>query len=229
MRWQWFLLLAVLLVACTPPHNDPTPAIIEITLLPTRIDEGMVVVLPPTATPSPLPTSIATRTPRPTQTTTPQPTGIPMREIAIAVQPVPPGAPIPPEAVRLVRWPIAALPVAYVGDVDAVAGEVAIAQIGCFEPFLTRTVAPREVGDWFEPLLDVCEPSDHAGLVEVVIATQDITPGAVIEPSMVTLRPWPRAYLPPGAVIEMIDVIGTTATTTIRQEQPLLTEKVSRR
>jgi len=129
----------------------------------------------------------------------------------------------------LVRWPVAALPVAYVGDLDAVAGEVALAQIGCFEPFLTRTVAPREVGDWFEPLPDVCEISDHAGLVEVVIATQDIDPGAVIEPSMVTLRPWPRAYLPPGAFIEMIDVIGTTATTTIRQEQPLLAEKVSRR
>jgi len=139
--------------------------------------------------------------------------------------PIPAGMPIPPEAVSLARWPRTAAPSEYFTAVDQVINEVALVDIGCFEPVLPQTVSYREIGIGFEPLPGACpllESHEPEPLVNVVIARTDIAANQLIGPEDVALRPWPLDMLPPGAHQAMSEVLGHRVQSAIRREQPVI-------
>lgn len=144
-----FYLLVGMLAACEP--GDPTPELVEIQQVPTDVIRTVPPPTPtplqPTTTPSPVPSP----TPTPYLTLTPTPLVV---SLVVAVRPIPAGYAIPPEAVRVIEWPVAsvqAVPFNALTDLDQVVNEVTLVDIACYEPILTDTIARREVGSGFLP------------------------------------------------------------------------------
>ena len=232
-RWaimRWILLLCLLMLAACESDDESQPLanIVEVAYVPTRTATSHATPLPlvtrtrrpPTATAIP-----TTPVPTSTSTATHTPTALPVIELVIAILPIPAGMPIPPEAVHLVRWPRSAAPAEYFTAVDQVINEVALVDIGCFEPVLPQTVSYREIGTGFEPLPGACPLLESQGpepLVNVVIARMDIAAGQRIAPEDVALRPWPLDMVPPGAHQAMSEVLGQRARNAIRREQPVI-------
>lgn len=220
-RRVWLLLAALILGACGSSWEVGTPEIVEIAPLPTlyRPPTRTYTPPPPTATP---PATAIPRTPTPTRTP------VDSTQVVIAVQMIPDGAPIPPAAVALVDWPLLALPGGTIDALDDVIGQVAVSEIGCGEPILRSLIGYREIGSGYDPLPDCPAElgTNTPGLVDVVIATRYLEPGEVILPNAVALRPWPAAYLPPGAYTTLAAVIGTRSAVPIRREQPVLDTKL---
>lgn len=224
--------LSWLITACGDDGVEVIPIAAVPTVLPTPSE---VVLLPPTQRP---PTRVWTSTPQPTHTLTAQPTQqetdtpVPLAMLVIAVKPIPAGAPIPPEAVQVVRWPLETLPYRPITEPDRVINEVALVDIGCHEPIIPETIAYREIGTGFDPLPGTCPPLRADAPIEketidVVIAVEDLPAGSIIEPGTVTLRPWPLGALPPGYHRSLSEVIGTTVTSEVRREQPITAQRVT--
>lgn len=220
-RRLWPLLLIVLLVACAAP---PAPA------GPVELPTLMVLpsITPPPTTPSPSPTATdppPTPTPLP-PTVTRTPTRPPMAELVIAVQPIPAGAVIPAEAVRVFPWPEQALPLNAAVRVNQAVGWVSLADVACYEPLLIDTLARRTIPGETPPLAETCDPlppEESIGpLVDVVIAARYLDPGTIIQPHLVALRPWPEALLPPGALTSLAQALGGEVQRGIFREQPVL-------
>jgi flagella basal body P-ring formation protein FlgA len=227
---RWMLLLCLMaLVACeSDEETRPLANIIEVVQLPTATATNIATPLPlvtrtripPTITPTP-----TTPAPTATSTVTPTATPIPLVELVIAVLPIPMGAPIPPEAVRIVAWPQEAAPSEYFTALDQVINEVALVDIACFEPVLPQTVSYREIGVGFDPLPGTCpalESWEPAPVVNVVIARMDIVAGQRIAPEDVAFRAWPLNMIPPGGFQAMSEVLGQRARNAIRREQPVV-------
>ncbi len=62
--------------------------------------------------------------------------------------------------------------------------------------------------------------------VDIVVAVQNLSRGAVIPPNAVALFPWPEQSLPVNALTSLEDVIGKRARTDIVQQQPILQSMV---
>ncbi|MDX1991738.1 MAG: Flp pilus assembly protein CpaB [bacterium] len=62
--------------------------------------------------------------------------------------------------------------------------------------------------------------------VEIVVAVQNLSRGALIPPDAVALFPWPETSLPTNALTSTEDVIGKRARTDIYVEQPILASMV---
>lgn len=239
-RWRpWLILGGVLLMlaACGSADDTGTPQvnIIEIVQLPTLITPASDTPLPPTSTPTQLPSPTQTHTPTIADTTTPAPSTTPMDliQLVVAVKPIPAGAPIPPEAVMLVDWPQANTPMEYFTALDAVINEVALVDIGCYEPVLPHAVAYREIGTGFDPLPGICPPvsalsdASNLSLTRIVMARKDIAPGQRIEPDDIAMRSWPGVYLPAGVYHSMSEILGHVALKAIQREQPITTDRVA--
>ena len=216
------LMMVLLLAAC---NQDATPELVQ---LPTRVvfpTETATATITPTLTTTPTRTPTPTITPTPTETHTPEPTPLSYVDLIIAVQPIPAGAVIPPEAIQVQRWPEVAAPFAAALTLDEVIGKVALVEITCFEPILANVLALRTIGSGYDPLPGRCGrvPSldDPVELVNVVVAAQYLPLNTRISPEMVALRPWPAVFVPPDAVLTMADILGTTTEREILIEQPL--------
>ena len=228
---RWFVLIGMgclflLLAACQSEEATP-PGIIEV--LPTRF-------LIPSDTPTPRPTRTAlpTRIPRPTYVmpsatatldVTMTPTPVELVELVVAVQPIPAGQAIPPDAVRVYVWPAIAAPHIAATDLAEVINQVSLVDIDCTQPILMGTLAQRTRGTGFTPLPDRCLPLlplwSPITFVDIVIAVQSIPAGATIAPNMIAMRPWPEPFLPDDVLLTFADVIGRVARVDIYQEQPL--------
>lgn len=212
------VIFCVLLAACEP--REARPVLVE---MPTQL------VLPsptlPTATFTPSPTNRPTSTPtsNPTRAPTLTATPITWREIVIMVQPVAAGMPIPPEAVALYAWPAHYVPGDALESLDAVAGEVALVDLTCFEPVRAEFIARREVGTDFPPLPGECPPlPDRSHQLDgIVIAMQDIPAGKTITPEMIALQSWPDALVDALGTGNLADVVGQQAHLAIRRGQPI--------
>jgi len=224
------LFLIGLAAACVSESATPTG---ELAILPTRV------VFPsntptdrPTRTPLPTSRPLPAYVPIPSSTPTaiPSPTPVVMVELVIAILPIPAGMPIPPEAVTYYAWPEAALPYAAITRLEEAINQVALVDIGCFEPLLANTLAPRTVGSEFLPLPDSCPPlyplPAIPALVNRVVAAQDIPAGSTIGPQAVILRPWPETLLPADALTSFGVVVGRTATVDIWRGQPLRSAQI---
>lgn len=223
-------LLLLLIAAC----NSNEPQAVELPtqiILPSPEPTATVVrTRPPTLTPEPTATGTAT----PTATPTPTPTSTPVEwtQIVLAVRPIPAGYAIPPEAVQLVDFPASAAPFSAFHQLEDVINQVTLVDIGCFEPVLAETVAPREVGTGFELLPDTCgsipifEPPLE--FVEVVVAVRFIPAGTKITPEMIALHAWPQALVPPGIHDSYMDVVGKIAQVDIVREQFIRSQQIRR-
>ena len=227
-RRVWPLLLMVLLVACSGPPSpagrvEMLPTLME---LPSMTPQPSLTPLPVTPSPSATATDPPpTATPLP-PTATFTPTRSPMVELVIAVQPIPAGAVIPAEAVQVVPWPEAALPVNAVVQLDEVIEWVSLADVACYEPLLPDMLARRTIPGETPPLAEACDPlppaEDIGPLVDVVIAARYLEPDTIIQPHLVALRPWPQALLPPGALTSLAQALGGEVQRGIFRGQPLL-------
>ncbi len=195
------------------PPTLTTPATLEPTLPP-----GMTFTASSTETRMPYPT--------PPQVEIPTATATEVRYayIAIAMQPIPAGYAIPPEAVILYPWPAESVPFSAILTVDDVVNKVALADIHCFEPFVEPALALREVGTGFETLesCPVLPPqTGEVTLVNVVIATQFVEAGVTIRPGMVAMQQWPVEIRPAGTIGRFADVIGKEARENLIPELPI--------
>jgi Flp pilus assembly protein CpaB len=227
-RWMFIAVCLLAIAACKP--GERRPVLLELEPLPTEVILPSLTPFPPTETPTFTPTTAPTVTS--TLTLTPEPTQTPveMVTLVVAVQPIPAGAVIPPEAVIVYDWPHAAAPMHAVAALDDAVGWVALANIACFEPLLENSVARRTVGSGYEPLPGNCGTvsalETGVTLIDVVIALERIRTGTIISPEMIALRPWPEALAPADAKTSLAGVIGSTARVDILREQPIFADKI---
>jgi len=222
----WVVCLAACQFAPDRTTEPPPTPILLSTIVFTPKPTHTVVRLP-SNTPNPTDTPSPTLTLRPTDT--PEPTQISLRQVVVAVQPIPAGFAIPPEAVALIDWPLETGFSTAFSNVDDVINEVALVDIGCFQPIVSAVIARREVGSGFETLPRSCPPlptlTDE--MVNIAVPQMFITTGTEIRPAMVTLRAWPAVYAPSGAINNFADVVGAIARIDLFEEYPILTDQLT--
>jgi Flp pilus assembly protein CpaB len=214
-------ILIFILAAC---GSQPAVELVSTRVLPTRPPRTITPTIP-TATPSVTPTATATDTPTATATDTAEP----WVALVVAVQPIPAGMAIPPEAVAVQSWPQAAAPLSALTDLDAVINQVSLVDIDCYEPIIQPIIARRTAGSGFLPMPGDCPPvtTDIRELTMIAVAIDYIPAGATIAPSAVALQPWPQALIPPGALNALSDVVGATAQIDILIGQPIRQRQVA--
>lgn len=211
----WIMLFALcFLVACT---GEPTPELVELATV------DVSPTFPPPITPTAPPTHTATATASPTAE--PTMTSQPLTEVVIAVQPIPAGYAIPPDALTVYELPVSNMTDTALDDLERVINQVALADIGCFEPIHPQHIARRTIGEGFRDLPGDCpqlpELARPIQLSEVVVAAQYIDDGTVITPEMIIVRSWPAALIPPDAITMLSNVVGQVSRRGILQEQVL--------